>query len=83
MTQWMCTAARASAWDGERLLGRGYAVDSDLHHGRGVPTFSNPQNMIDFGQGAIRCHPYVLQEMQATQERPIRIAAQAFDKLLF
>ena len=35
--------------------------------------------MMIFGQGAIRCHPYVLEEMAAAQSNDVN----AFDKLLF
>ncbi len=37
------------------------------------------RSMIIFGQGAIRCHPYVLEEMAASQNNDLN----AFDKLLF
>jgi acyl-CoA dehydrogenase len=37
------------------------------------------RSMITFGQGAIRCHPYVLPEMDAAKENNL----QAFDKALF
>ncbi|MFZ3391599.1 acyl-CoA dehydrogenase FadE [Buttiauxella gaviniae] len=37
------------------------------------------RSMIIFGQGAIRCHPYVLEEMTAAQNNDVN----AFDKLLF
>ncbi|OAT21934.1 butyryl-CoA dehydrogenase [Buttiauxella noackiae ATCC 51607] len=37
------------------------------------------RSMIIFGQGAIRCHPYVLDEMTAAQNNDVN----AFDKLLF
>ena len=37
------------------------------------------RSMIIFGQGAIRCHPYVLEEMEAAQNNDVN----AFDKLLF
>ena len=41
------------------------------------------RNLIIFGQGAIRCHPYVLKEMQAAaDEDPIR-ALETFDRLIF
>ena len=41
------------------------------------------RNLIIFGQGAIRCHPYVLREMQAAaDEDPVR-ALEAFDRLIF
>lgn len=37
------------------------------------------RSMMIFGQGAIRCHPYVLDEMAAAQNHDL----DAFDKLLF
>ncbi|MGR2856273.1 acyl-CoA dehydrogenase [Erwinia sp. 1181_3] len=37
------------------------------------------RSMIIFGQGAIRCHPYVLEEMAAAQNNDVT----AFDKALF
>jgi acyl-CoA dehydrogenase len=37
------------------------------------------RSMIVFGQGAIRCHPYLLKEMQSAQDDD----AKAFDKALF
>ncbi|ELY5817083.1 acyl-CoA dehydrogenase FadE [Cronobacter turicensis] len=37
------------------------------------------RTMMIFGQGAIRCHPYVLEEMAAAQNSDVN----AFDKLLF
>jgi len=41
------------------------------------------RSMIIFGQGAIRCHPYVLDEIAATKEAdPLRASA-AFDRALW
>ncbi len=37
------------------------------------------RSMIVFGQGAIRCHPYLLKEMMAAQENDLK----AFDKALW
>ncbi len=37
------------------------------------------RNLIVFGQGAIRCHPYVLREMQAARDGDLA----AFDRALF
>ncbi|ENE9916140.1 DUF1974 domain-containing protein, partial [Yersinia enterocolitica] len=37
------------------------------------------RSMIIFGQGAIRCHPFVLDEMAAAQSNDVA----AFDKALF
>lgn len=39
--------------------------------------------LIIFGQGAIRCHPYVLKEMLATQDRDNARGLAAFDDALF
>ncbi|WP_215397048.1 acyl-CoA dehydrogenase FadE [Rheinheimera oceanensis] len=41
------------------------------------------RNMIIYGQGAIRCHPYVLAELQAAQLDDQGAAITAFDKALF
>ncbi|MBU2072253.1 MAG: acyl-CoA dehydrogenase FadE [Gammaproteobacteria bacterium] len=41
------------------------------------------RNMIIYGQGAIRCHPYVLAELQAAQLEDQGAAVTAFDKALF
>lgn len=41
------------------------------------------RNMIIYGQGAIRCHPYVLAELQAAQLSDERAAVTAFDRALF
>ena len=41
------------------------------------------RSMIIFGQGAIRCHPYLLKEMQAAQNPDRERALEEFDKALF
>jgi len=41
------------------------------------------RSLITYGQGAIRCHPYVLQEMQAVADTDQQRAAETFDKALF
>jgi len=41
------------------------------------------RTLIVFGQGAIRCHPYVLKEMQASQDENVEQAIEAFDEALF
>ena len=41
------------------------------------------RSLIVFGQGAIRCHPYVLKEMEATREPDKAKASAAFDAALF
>jgi alkylation response protein AidB-like acyl-CoA dehydrogenase len=40
------------------------------------------RNLIIFGQGAIRCHPYVLQEMAAANDSNPKTAIKKFDRLL-
>jgi acyl-CoA dehydrogenase len=41
------------------------------------------RNLMIFGQGAIRCHPYVLKEMQAARIVDARERLDRFDDLLF
>ncbi|WP_163132328.1 acyl-CoA dehydrogenase FadE [Agarivorans sp. Alg241-V36] len=41
------------------------------------------RSMIIYGQGAIRCHPYVLSEMEAAQHPDFNQGLKQFDKALF
>ncbi|MCC6195611.1 MAG: acyl-CoA dehydrogenase, partial [Burkholderiales bacterium] len=41
------------------------------------------RSLIIFGQGAIRCHPYLLREIEATRESDLEAASVAFDQALF
>lgn len=41
------------------------------------------RTLIIFGQGAVRCHPYVLKEMQALAEKDPQRASHDFDAALF
>ena len=41
------------------------------------------RSLIIFGQGAIRCHPYILKEMQAAQEADPTTSLDNFDRLLW
>jgi len=41
------------------------------------------RSLIVFGQGAIRCHPYVLKEIESTRESDPAKASAAFDAALF
>jgi len=41
------------------------------------------RSMITFGQGAIRCHPFILKEMEAAQDQDQQRGAIKFDKALF
>jgi acyl-CoA dehydrogenase len=65
----------------ENYLARGYqgAPVAITVEGANILT----RNMIIYGQGAIRCHPYVLAELQAAQLTDERAAVTAFDRALF
>ncbi|WEM43304.1 acyl-CoA dehydrogenase [Photobacterium sp. DA100] len=59
------------------------------HHYFGMPVAITVEganiltrNLMIFGQGATRCHPYVLSEMEAAANPDSREGAKAFDKLL-
>ncbi len=41
------------------------------------------RSMIIFGQGAIRCHPYVLDEIKAASAEDINAGLHAFDNIIF
>jgi len=41
------------------------------------------RNLIIFGQGAIRCHPFVRAEMDAARDPDVQAGLIAFDRLLF
>jgi acyl-CoA dehydrogenase len=41
------------------------------------------RNLIIFGQGAVRCHPYVLAEMEAARDPDEQRGLRDFDRLLF
>jgi acyl-CoA dehydrogenase len=62
-------------------LGRGYqqVPISITVEGANILT----RSMIIFGQGAIRCHPYVLKEIAATKEPDAAAASRAFDDALW
>ena len=65
----------------KNYLGRGYqAIPISITvEGANILT----RNMMIFGQGAIRCHPFVLKEMMATQDKDENNGLDQFDKLLF
>jgi acyl-CoA dehydrogenase len=62
-------------------LGRGYQQIpiSITVEGANILT----RSMIIFGQGAIRCHPYVLKEIAATRDGDAEAASRAFDSALW
>lgn len=41
------------------------------------------RNLIIFGQGVIRCHPYIQQELQAVQPEEVKEAVKRLDKVFF
>ena len=41
------------------------------------------RNLIIFGQGAVRCHPYILSEMEAARDADEQRGLASFDRLLF
>lgn len=41
------------------------------------------RSMIIFGQGAIRCHPFIFEELQATNEADWNLALKKFDRAFF
>ena len=64
--RWMCTAARASASGPDNYLARGYQQIPIGITVEGANILT--RSMIIFGQGAMRCHPYVLKEIQAAHD---------------
>lgn len=62
-------------------LGRGYqgAPIAITVEGANILT----RNMIIYGQGAIRCHPFVLEEMRAAKSTDFNSAVKQFDDALF
>lgn len=63
------------------LLGRAYQAlpISITVEGANILT----RSLIIFGQGAVRCHPFVLKEMQAVADVDPRRASKNFDRALF
>ena len=81
MTPWTCTGARPFAWAPNNYLGQGYQqVPIGITvEGANILT----RSMIIFGQGAIRCHPWVLKELAATRDPDPAAASRAFDTALW
>jgi len=86
----MTERARACVNDGMDILGgKGICLGPNNWIGRGyqiAPVAITVEGaniltrtLIIFGQGAIRCHPYVLREMRAAKEMQGAAAAQEFD----
>jgi len=62
-------------------LGRGYqgAPIAITVEGANILT----RNMMIYGQGAMRCHPYILKEIQASEIKDNAAAVDEFDNVLF
>jgi acyl-CoA dehydrogenase len=65
----------------KNYLGRGYQVVPVAITVEGANILT--RNLMILGQGAIRCHPYVLKEMNAAKEKDKRKSLRDFDRALF
>jgi acyl-CoA dehydrogenase len=65
----------------KNYLGRGYQSVPIAITVEGANILT--RSLIIFGQGAIRCHPFVLAEMQAAKDSDHERGLEAFDRLLF
>jgi acyl-CoA dehydrogenase len=65
----------------KNLLGRGYQSIPIAITVEGANILT--RNLIIFGQGAIRCHPFVLREMQAARNPDHTQGVRDFDRALF
>ena len=80
-TRWTCTAARASC-SGRRTISRAATRScrsAITVEGANILT----RSLIIFGQGAIRCHPFVLREMNAAKAQDEAKGLDEFDDALF
>lgn len=62
----------------KNYLGRGYESTPIAITVEGANILT--RNMIIFGQGAMRCHPYVFAELEAAKQQDPKAALKAFDK---
>ena len=62
-------------------LGRGYQIVPVAITVEGANLLT--RSLIIFGQGAIRCHPFVLKEMEAARDKDKRRGLKDFDAALF
>ena len=65
----------------KNYLGRGYQAIPIAITVEGANILT--RSLIIFGQGAVRCHPYVLKEMEAANEPDFEKALRDFDEHLF
>jgi acyl-CoA dehydrogenase len=65
----------------KNYVGRGYMASPIAITVEGANILT--RSLIIFGQGAIRCHPYVLRELQAAQDEDTEQGLRDFDAALF
>jgi acyl-CoA dehydrogenase len=65
----------------KNYLGRGYQVVPVAITVEGANILT--RSLMILGQGAIRCHPYVLREMNAARDKDKRRSLREFDRALF
>src|SRR6202020_717127 len=65
----------------KNYLGRGYQIVPVAITVEGANLLT--RNLIIFGQGAVRCHPFVLREMTAARDPDRARGVAAFDRALF
>lgn len=65
----------------KNYLGRGYQMVPVAITVEGANLLT--RSLIIFGQGAIRCHPFVLREMEAARDKDKRRGVKEFDAALF
>jgi acyl-CoA dehydrogenase len=65
----------------KNYLGRGYQIVPVAITVEGANLLT--RNLIIFGQGAVRCHPFVLREMNAARNPDRKAGVEAFDQALF
>lgn len=64
----------------KNYVGRGYQAAPIAITVEGANILT--RNMIIFGQGAMRCHPYILAELEAANLPEAKVSLVAFDKVL-
>ena len=65
----------------KNYVGRGYMATPIAITVEGANILT--RSLIIFGQGAMRCHPYVLRELQAAQDEDVERGLAEFDNALF
>ena len=65
----------------KNYIGRGYMATPIAITVEGANILT--RSLIIFGQGAMRCHPYVLRELQAAQDEDVERGLAEFDDALF